>query len=655
METERLMDVRYDIVVIGAGHAGCEAAYAAARMGARTLLLTMQLDHVALMSCNPSVGGLAKGHLVREIDALGGVMALATDQNGIQFRMLNTSKGPAVRAPRAQVDKLRYARWMKHFLENVPDLDLRQETVERILFRSDGRRAVVDGVLLQSGERVSCRAVVVTTGTFLDGVIHVGDRSYPAGRAGETASLTLSDSLRELGLQTGRLKTGTPARVDRRSIDWDVLEAQPGDTPPPLFSYRSHSAPLPQVPCHLTYTNAETHRIILDNLHRSALYGGFIRSVGPRYCPSIEDKCVRFADKDRHQVFLEPEGLDTNEIYVNGVSTSLPADVQRQFLRTIRGLENVQITRIGYAIEYTFVFPSQLHAWLECKDVAGLFLAGQINGTTGYEEAAAQGLVAGVNAVLVALRGAEPFVLRRDEAYIGVLVDDLITKDHREPYRMFTSRAEYRLLLRQDNADLRLTDYAWKLGLIGEEDYRRFAKYRDALEGELTRLRETTLRPAALPADLAREYDLADLKRGITLWQLLARPDFTHADLDRIGFSSPLAADFAAEPLEYTRLMEQAELVVKYEGYITRQQRQAQRLRNSEELRIPPDFDYEHVKGLRKEAAIKLSAMRPDTLGQAMRIAGVNPADITILLLYLRAPAQAYLKETDEEVGDAPT
>jgi tRNA uridine 5-carboxymethylaminomethyl modification enzyme len=649
------MNERYDIVVIGAGHAGCEAAYAAARMGARTLLLTMQLDHVALMSCNPSVGGLAKGHLVREIDALGGVMAWATDQNGIQFRMLNTSKGPAVRAPRAQVDKLRYTRWMKHFLENVPNLELRQETVERILFRSDGRRAVVDGVLLQSGERVDCRAVVVTTGTFLDGVIHVGDRSYPAGRAGETASLTLSDSLRELGLQTGRLKTGTPARVDRRSINWDVLEVQPGDVPPPLFSYRSHSAPLPQVPCYLTYTNAQTHRIILDNLHRSALYGGYIKSVGPRYCPSIEDKCVRFADKDRHQVFLEPEGLDTNEIYVNGVSTSLPADVQRQFLRTIRGLENVQITRIGYAIEYTFVFPSQLHAWLECKDVAGLFLAGQINGTTGYEEAAVQGLMAGVNAVLVAMRGAEPFVLRRDEAYVGVLVDDLITKDHREPYRMFTSRAEYRLLLRQDNADLRLTDYARKLGLISEEDYRRFAKYRDTLEQELTRLRETTLRPATLPADLAQKYDLADLKRGITLWQLLARPDFTHADLDRLGFSSPLAEDFGDQPLEFERLMEQAELVVKYEGYITRQQRQAQRLRNSEELRIPPDFDYERVKGLRKEAAIKLSAMRPDTLGQAMRIAGVNPADISILLLYLRAPHQADLKETHEEMGDAPT
>jgi tRNA uridine 5-carboxymethylaminomethyl modification enzyme len=649
------MNERYDIVVIGAGHAGCEAAYAAARMGARTLLLTMQLDHVALMSCNPSVGGLAKGHLVREIDALGGVMAWATDQNGIQFRMLNTSKGPAVRAPRAQVDKLRYTRWMKHFLENVPNLELRQETVERILFSSDGRRAVVDGVLLQSGERVDCRAVVVTTGTFLDGVIHVGDRSYPAGRAGETASLTLSDSLRELGLQTGRLKTGTPARVDRRSINWDVLEVQPGDVPPPLFCYRSHSAPLPQVPCYLTYTNAQTHRIILDNLHRSALYGGYIKSVGPRYCPSIEDKCVRFADKDRHQVFLEPEGLDTSEIYVNGVSTSLPADVQRQFLRTIRGLENVQITRIGYAIEYTFVFPPQLHAWLECKDVAGLFLAGQINGTTGYEEAAAQGLMAGVNAVLVAMQGAEPFVLRRDEAYIGVLVDDLITKDHREPYRMFTSRAEYRLLLRQDNADLRLTDYARKLGLISEEDYRRFAKYRDTLERELTRLRETTLRPATLPADLAQKYDLADLKRGITLWQLLARPDFTHADLDRLGFSSPLAEDFGDQPLEFERLMEQAELVVKYEGYITRQQRQAQRLRNSEELRIPPDFDYEHVKGLRKEAAIKLSAMRPDTLGQAMRIAGVNPADISILLLYLRAPHQADLKETHEEMGDAPT
>jgi len=630
------MDERYDIVVVGAGHAGCEAAYAAARLGARTLLLTMNLDHVALMSCNPSIGGLAKGHLVREIDALGGIMGIATDQNGIQFRMLNTSKGPAVRAPRAQVDKIRYTRWMKKFLENVPNLVLRQGTVERLCWKSDGNCDSITGVVLQTGEHIECRAVILTTGTFLDGLIHIGERSFPAGRAGECSADTLSSSLRDLGLVTGRLKTGTPARLDRRSINWEILEPQYGDNPPPLFSHMSRSVALPQVPCYLTYTNQQTHAIILENLHRSALYGGRIKSVGPRYCPSIEDKCVRFADKERHQVFLEPEGLDTNEIYVNGVSTSLPEDVQRRFLRTIRGLENAQITRVGYAIEYTYVLPSQIRASLEAKTVRGLFLAGQINGTTGYEEAAAQGLMAGINAVLVRLHESEPFILRRDEAYIGVLIDDLITKDHTEPYRMFTSRAEFRLLLRQDNADLRLTEYGWKLGLIDRERYENFLRYRQAIERELERLDQTIVRPSDVPAEFAQQHDLIDMKKGITLHQLLARPDVRYHDLERLGFGSPYDEWWPDDAHERGRFHEQVELTVKYAGYIARQQAHVEKLRKMENQRIPDNLDFQSIHGLRKEAAQKLAAKRPETLGQALRIAGVNPADISVLLIHLK-------------------
>ncbi len=629
------MTEKYEIIVIGAGHAGCEAAFAAARMGAKTLLLTMNLDNIALMSCNPAMGGLAKGHLIREIDALGGVMGIATDQNGIQFRMLNMSKGPAVRAPRAQCDKRRYSQWMKHFIENVPNLEVLQGTVERLIHTTLNGRPRVTGVEMDFGTRIDCDAMIITTGTFLDGLVHVGNKTYSAGRAGEKSADELSKSFLDLGLQTARLKTGTPPRLDKRTINWDILQEQPGDTPPQPFSFSTREIPLPQISCHITFTNEQTHEIIRQNLDRSAMYGGHISSVGPRYCPSIEDKIVRFADKDRHQLFLEPEGLDTNEVYANGISTSLPEDAQRALVATIPGLENARIVRVGYAIEYTCVPPSQINSTLSVKDVDGLYLAGQINGTTGYEEAGAQGLVAAVNAVQE-LRGKDPFFLGRNEAYIGVLLDDLVTKDHREPYRMFTSRAEYRLLLRQDNADLRLADYAWSLGLITKEQFHQFEQYRGAINGELTRLKNTSLKKADVAPELVTEFGLDRLESGIKLSQLLARPEVTYHDLVRMGVAAEgLSGDL--DDFEQQRAIEQVELATKYEGYINRQQAQINRDAKLENMRLPQDLDYDAMTGLRSEARQKLATMRPETIGQASRIAGVNPADISVILINIKA------------------
>jgi tRNA uridine 5-carboxymethylaminomethyl modification enzyme len=612
----------YDVIVIGAGHAGCEAAHAAARLGMKTLLVTMSLDTVAQMSCNPAIGGLAKGQIVREIDALGGIMARAIDATGIQFRMLNTGKGPAVRALRAQADKRDYTMWMKHFLEQLPNLELRQGMVEHI-YPMEGEAWQVE---LQHATRLSCRALIVTTGTFLDGLIHIGLKSFPSGRAGECSCDTLSSSLKGLGLELGRLKTGTPARLDAKTIDFSGLSVQHGDDPPPPFSFTTERITRPQVPCHITYTNPETHKIIRDNLDRSPLYSGKIVGIGPRYCPSIEDKVVRFADKDRHQIFLEPEGLHTNEIYANGISSSLPEDVQIRFLRTIKGLERVSPTRLAYAIEYTFVPPIQLGPTLEVKALPNLFLAGQINGTSGYEEAAGQGLVAAINAARK-IKGEEPVVLTRADAYIGVMIDDLVTKGTREPYRMFTSRAEYRLLLRSDNADLRLTELGYKLGLIEPERYSAFCRYREQIERELERLRSTPIKWSKLSEKTLEELGFQRMEKSITLEQLIARPEVRYEHLMSLGLGGAL---------DNPRAVEQVAIAIKYSGYIARQAEAIEQARRLEQTLLSENTDYAAIKGLRKEAAEKLNQIRPRSIGQASRISGVNPADVTVLLIHLK-------------------
>jgi len=610
----------YEVIVVGAGHAGCEAALAAARMGCKTLLLNLSLDAVAQMSCNPAIGGLAKGHLVKEIDALGGEMAKNIDATGIQFRTLNTKKGPAVRASRAQADRRRYAERMKQTVEGTENLDLKQGAVARLIL--EGGR--VAGVETREGIVFRGASVVLTTGTFMRGLIHVGLNHYPGGRAGEPPSEGLSDHLRTIGFRVGRLKTGTPARLDARSIDFCRLEAQPGDDPPRPFSFLTEAITTPQVPCHITWTNARTHEIIRGGLGRSPLYSGVIEGVGPRYCPSIEDKVVRFPEKEQHQIFLEPEGLASAEVYPNGVSTSLPPDVQFAFLRTIPGLERVEIMRPGYAIEYDYVDPIQLNPTLETKIVPGLFHAGQINGTSGYEEAAAQGLLAGINAARC-VRGEAPIILRRDQAYIGVLIDDLVTLGTREPYRMFTSRAEYRLLLREDNADQRLTPLGRQIGLVTEGRWGRFSEKMEALELGRERLNMVRLAPSDREA-LGR-IGLPDLKNGVSLEELLRRPE--------LGIDDLLFLDGELEMLS-AEVREQLEIGVKYAGYIARQLEQVERFRRTEEIAIPEAFEYDGINGLSLEVREKLKQVRPSTLGQAARIPGVTPAAIGILAVLLR-------------------